>query len=350
MTTRRRRAWLWPTSVLLVGVLGIGTGLALGTSNATPDVAPAPHEVTAAVRAQELRDWAPVECTIARAQTTVATPPVAEGSLPIVTKSPLDGTVAHEGDVLLEIAGRPVILLVGPHPLYRTLREGDEGADVKILQQALKRLGRSVVVDGRFGSGTARSLATVYRQRGYSAPAENSALPAELLVGPESPLHLSNPLPRVGETLGTDLMVYYTGSAHGSCSSARINEIQVGDAVEFLDENGSGSVTEIANAPLAEGEAASRRVIVEVASESAAAQVGQVLRGRVTVRRSEGPVLSVPVTAVQGGAGSSPMVTVVRGDERWPIPVQVGLVVDGYAEVTAAPEALRDGDIVVVGT
>ena len=50
------------------------------------------------------------------------------------------------------------------------------------------------------------------------------------------------------------------------------------------------------------------------------------------------------------------------GKKRWRSPpacllrqdmaprVQVGLVVDGYAEVTAAPEALRDGDIVVVGT
>src|SRR5690625_907073 len=51
-------------------------------------------------------------------------PPVVTGQVPEV------GDVVDAGDVVLEVAGRPVIVLPGELPVYRTLRVGSSGPDV----------------------------------------------------------------------------------------------------------------------------------------------------------------------------------------------------------------------------
>lgn len=39
-----------------------------------------------------------------------------------------------------------------------TLRKGSKGAEVKVLQSALKRAGRKITVDGSFGSATEQAV------------------------------------------------------------------------------------------------------------------------------------------------------------------------------------------------
>jgi hypothetical protein len=58
----------------------------------------------------------------------------------LVTKAPTAGRTLHEGDVLLEVSGRPVFVFTGSVPMYRTLVRGSTGDDVQQLRTAMRRL------------------------------------------------------------------------------------------------------------------------------------------------------------------------------------------------------------------
>ncbi|WP_083090245.1 peptidoglycan-binding domain-containing protein [Actinomyces vulturis] len=57
----------------------------------------------------------------------------------------------------------------GSYPLFRDLVEGDEGDDVRMLQQALRNNGYDVAVDGVFGSYTAQCVKDLYARVGSSS-------------------------------------------------------------------------------------------------------------------------------------------------------------------------------------
>lgn len=78
-----------------------------------------------------------------------------------------DGQRVTGGAVLLEVSGRPVILLVGAMPAYRTINPGDTGPDVTQLQSALRSM---TYLSGRetgFGPATQDAVSRLYRRLGY---------------------------------------------------------------------------------------------------------------------------------------------------------------------------------------
>jgi hypothetical protein len=98
------------------------------------------------------------------------TPAVVTGRVPAV------GATVAEGDVLLEVAGRPVIALTGGLPTYRTLRQGSTGPDVTQLEQTLSRLGlHPGAVDGTYDAATATAVAKLYSRAGYEPPTPPTA-------------------------------------------------------------------------------------------------------------------------------------------------------------------------------
>lgn len=94
------------------------------------------------------------------------------GSAPIVTgRVPTLGDELTEGTVGLEIAGRPVFILEGDLPSFRSMGPGTTGVDVLQLEQALLRLGFFVgVADELFDSETEAGLNNMYLQAGYTSP------------------------------------------------------------------------------------------------------------------------------------------------------------------------------------
>lgn len=98
------------------------------------------------------------------------------GGSSLVTKPPEKGAILAENSVAMEVAGRPVRVLVGAVPMYRDLRPGDTGADVLQLEQALARLGhRPGKVDGTYDSATEEAVAGWYTALGYRAKDETDA-------------------------------------------------------------------------------------------------------------------------------------------------------------------------------
>ena len=107
-----------------------------------------------------------------------------DGSSRVVTgRVPEVDTIVDEGDVLIEVSGRPVFVLEGSLPAFREFKPGLEGDDVLQLEEALKRLGYLTVEPDRlYGAATEDALATMYEAIGYEARAasegEESALDA----------------------------------------------------------------------------------------------------------------------------------------------------------------------------
>jgi HlyD family secretion protein len=93
------------------------------------------------------------------------------GQSPIVTGMPVKaGATVSSGTVVLEVSGRPQIVLRGGTPAYRDLSPGLVGRDVEALQRALTALGYETSKDapGSFGAQTKASVRQMYLDRGYA--------------------------------------------------------------------------------------------------------------------------------------------------------------------------------------
>ncbi|MCS5733375.1 efflux RND transporter periplasmic adaptor subunit [Herbiconiux daphne] len=99
--------------------------------------------------------------------TGLAGPAVVTGHLPEV------GTMLTAGSVALEVAGRPLIVLPGDLPAYRSLHVGLSGPDVLQLKAALASLAIDVgdTSSDVFDAATAAALDALYRAAGYPSPA-----------------------------------------------------------------------------------------------------------------------------------------------------------------------------------
>lgn len=171
----------------LLVVLGIAAGSAAlglyaGRSVQSPDDAardaraPKASAITAVVERKVLStvvvtrgDIGTTESVELTADAVGGTDPGASGGAPVVTgRLPREGARLGAGEVAIEVSGRPVLLLAGERPMYRTLRPGAEGADVRQLEAGLAGLGFAPgKADGRYDSSTERAVAAWYGKRGY---------------------------------------------------------------------------------------------------------------------------------------------------------------------------------------
>lgn len=89
----------------------------------------------------------------------------------IITRLPkAEGEDLNEGDVAVEVAGRPMLVLQGELPTFRSLTPTLEGPDVRQLEDALVRLGLDPgPVDGLYDSRTESAVTELYRLAGYNA-------------------------------------------------------------------------------------------------------------------------------------------------------------------------------------
>lgn len=93
-------------------------------------------------------------------------PAIVTGQVPEV------GATLDAASVALELTGRPVIILPGDLPTYRTLRSGVSGPDVAQLKQALRTLGLDGgdPADDEYDAATAAGVRALYQRVGYDPP------------------------------------------------------------------------------------------------------------------------------------------------------------------------------------
>ena len=170
-------------AVLAGVVLTSGAGWAAGSRMRSPaqvaaDTAPPdPSLITAPVERRTLSSTVTTRGTVRYGEpqsVTLAASSLGggggQGGSALVTKAPEKGAVLDENAVALEVSGRPVHVLQGEVPMYRDLRPGDTGADVRQLEEALARLGFGPgAVDGTYDVATEAAVDAWYEASGYTA-------------------------------------------------------------------------------------------------------------------------------------------------------------------------------------
>lgn len=156
-------------------VTAIGLGLGAGRLIKSPQQAiadaapPSPTVLTAAVEKRVLKRTVVLRGEVGASRSYEVTPNPSGDSAPIVTSVNVKvGSTVKPGKAVLEVGGRPLIVLAGSKPAYRNLRPGYTGPDVAQLQAALRQLGHySGEADGEFGASTKAALTDFYTALGY---------------------------------------------------------------------------------------------------------------------------------------------------------------------------------------
>lgn len=133
--------------------------------------APLSQPVFAVVEKGRLVDQRSYPGTVAYSNEVGFTLTAADAMRSVVTGNPAPvGGRVSSGELLTEVNTRPVFLVASPFDFFRDIGFGDEGADVRALQEALVDRGYLGRADGSYGAATAFAVVRWYRDAGYVAP------------------------------------------------------------------------------------------------------------------------------------------------------------------------------------
>lgn len=290
---------------------------------------------------------------------------VQQGQPVVATSSPLGGTVTAvaqegsivgQGDVLLWLDQRPLVLLIGEIPLYRTLTAGVEGDDVAQLERILTELGfgdvDGFVVDGDYDSATIVAVAAW--QSSIGADPDGVVNLGDVHVSAE-PVRIGQNLVAVGDPVanGTPLMTTSVGETVVSVQLSTDDQdlVAVGDAVVVELPDGTREpavVSEIGTVVLATQQGATYfEMTVSLDDPDSAPGLDEAPVEVEIISDRADDVLTVPVTALLALAEGGYAVEVVDDDGSTVlVAVEPGLFADGFVEVTST--GLEPGMDVVV--
>lgn len=186
-TSGSRTIWIMAAVavVSLAGGLGLSQLIKSPAEAAAATAPPAAGPITVPVESRVLSNDVTIRGDVRYddpAQIRIETgdlggPAIVTGHVPDV------GTTLEAASVALEVAGRPVIVLVGALPTYRTLSAGVSGPDVLQLKSALAALGIDAgdTASDRYDAATAAGVIALYHRVGYEPPTPSKAL-ADALV------------------------------------------------------------------------------------------------------------------------------------------------------------------------
>jgi len=268
--------------------------------------------------------------------------------------------MVKRGKPLFKIDERPVVALYGSLPLYRTLRDGTKGADVRQLERNLAELGYTgFTVDDTYTAATAAAVRSW--QAGLGLPGTGTVERGQVVFTPGA-VRIAAHTARVGDTIGGD-----TGGGGGSVLSYTGTTKRVTVKLEVADQAlavrgrtvtvtipGRGTVTgeisQVGTVVTAQGTASdgttppdgtssaasdpSIDVSVTIAGQKALGSLDAAPVDVEFVSNKREDVLAVPVAALlalpKGGFG----VQVVDGGRTRIVAVKTGMFAAGQVEVT----------------
>jgi membrane fusion protein, multidrug efflux system len=188
-------------TALVVTVVGASaTAAAMAWSSASQDTA-APTALppaTAKITRTTLVDTKTVSGTLGYGEAV----PVSAAQPGTLTWIVPVGSTVKRGEPLFKLDQRPVVALYGSLPLYRTLRAGIEGTDVKQFEDNLSKLGYTgFTTDDAYTAATA--TATRSWQADLGLPKTGAVEPGQVVVTPGA-VRIAERTARVGDRLGGD--------------------------------------------------------------------------------------------------------------------------------------------------
>jgi peptidoglycan hydrolase-like protein with peptidoglycan-binding domain len=270
------------------------------------------------------------------------------------------GSTVGRGEPLFKVDERPVVALYGSLPLYRPLRVGTKGRDVRQLERNLASLGYTgFPVDDTYNAATAEAVRTWQARLGL--PATGTVEVGQAVFTP-GPVRIAAQTARIGDMIGGESgeggapVLSYTGTARQVTVELDVADqaLAVKGRTVTVTVPGRGTVkgkiSQVGNVITAQGATPGEGTASEGASST-----GSDARIEVTVttakQRALGSlqaapvdvdfvsseredVLAVPVVALlalaEGGFG----VQVVDGATTRIVPVKTGMFAAGQVEIT----------------
>ncbi|CCH29088.1 peptidoglycan-binding domain-containing protein [Actinosynnema sp. NPDC047251] len=331
----RRRVLLGAGAVVALAAGGVA---AVGFGGGEPPPATAANlpPATAKVVVTTLTGTERVTGALGRGPAT-AVPPGPPGT---VTWLPAPGAVIGRGQPVYRVDDRPVPLLFGATPAWRTLSSGVAGEDVRQFEENLEALGYTgFTVDTTFTAGTADAVRAWQRDTGRL---ETGTVPAaEVVFAPGEVRVAELKVPLGGEAGGPVLT--HTGTTRVvtvPLEVAKQHLVAPGVTATVTLPDGRTvpgvveSVGTVASAQPGTDTETTVDVVVAVADQAALGSLDAApVEVRLVSTRKE-DVLAVPVGAlVFLGEGRYGVQVVDGGTTRY-VPVDTGLFADGKVEVS----------------
>lgn len=270
------------------------------------------------------------------------------------------GSTVKRGEPLFKVDERPVVALYGSLPLYRALRPGTKGRDVRQLERNLTALGYTgFTVDDTYTSGTANAVRRWQADLGL--PKSGTVELGQVLFT-RRPVRIAGHTARVGDTIGRESgeggapVLSYTGTT-------RLVSVELKVADRPLAVKGRtvtvtvpglrpvrGTIAQVGTVITAQGAApgegttpgstnpttadAAVEVTIKVAAQKALGSLDAAPADVDFISSKRAGVLAVPVVALlalpKGGFG----VEVVDSSGTRIVPVQTGMFAAGQVEVS----------------
>jgi membrane fusion protein, multidrug efflux system len=310
-------------------------------ARAQPAQAPSlPQPATEVVRRGTLVDREQFDAALGFGDTR----PVANRKTGIVTQSASEGATVRPGDAFYAVDAHPVIDMDGTFPAYRPLATGvSDGRDVKQLERNLRALGfdpgHQMIVDQHW---TATTTAAVKRwQKSLRVAATGSVDLGDVVFLP-GPRRVAHQSAAVGSTAAPmDAFLTTTSLARSamlSLDARRTGLVKVRQRVQVTFPDGTvvtGRISTISRTATSTADDKTPKVSVEVAVPAGSAGGFDQLPVTIGLEREvRKNILIVPVIALTATSGGHYAVGVVSGTQIRVLPVEVGLIVNGEAEVT----------------
>ncbi|WP_374774459.1 peptidoglycan-binding protein [Streptomyces sp. NBC_01310] len=367
----RRAKWLLGSLAAVLAVSGGGYAVMAqpqrdggGQERRAAGLPPA----TAPVQRGDLSSGLQVEGTLGYAQERKLN----AGGPGVLTWIAGEGSAVERDGKLYEVNGRVVRLMYGATPMYRPLKAGDEGEDVKQLKRNLQALGYGTGLDPEDGVFTAGTATAVKRWQKAHKAAETGEVGKEDVAFASGPQRVRRNDAAVGDeaapgravltVTGTERIVRFRMDA------AKAGAAKAGDQVTVRLPGGAGAtgkIDSVGGAGGADGRGdaggagggggsgggggggagGDQKAQVEVAvTFDKPAEINAPDQSPVTVGltgETRKGVLSVPVNALLALAGGGFGVQVVEDGRAREVKVELGMFGNGRVEVTG--DALKEG-------
>jgi peptidoglycan hydrolase-like protein with peptidoglycan-binding domain len=266
-----------------------------------------------------------------------------------LTEVPAVGSTVQRGQALYRTDNTPVVLLYGAMPSYRNLTVGDEGPDVKQLEENLAALGYTgFTVDETYSSSTASAVKKWQDDLGLT---KTGTVEAGRVVYATGPIRVDEHKAEAGDPSGGAILAYTstTPVVTVDLDTADQRLAKSGTAVSVKLPDGRSvpakiSVVQTVIQPAAGNDPAETKYRLTINPDDAKAFDG-LDQMTVTVTFTAGKrenVLAVPVQALLALAEGGYGVQVVENGATRVVAVELGLFAGGKVEVT--------GDGIAAGT
>ncbi len=339
MTGRKLLAGAAMLAVAAVAVSAAWSRPAAGADPETPTTS-APDTVT--VETRDLVQTEEVSGTLGYGEVEPL-PNLADG---VVTWVPEPGTVLGPGDAAYRVGERPVVLMEGSVPAHRAMVYGDEGGDVRQLQEHLVATGfADFEPDGDFGAATRSAVRDWQDSLGAD---DTGRVDLGMVVFVEGPLRVAESVRR--GTAAGDAVLQVT-------APERRVGVRLEPGLRDLVDVGDTVAVELPDDTVVDGTVASLGDVVESGDDGAATlamdislAAGGAWEGAPVdvhlVRSSAEAVLAVPVSALLALAeGGFALERVDADGSTSLVAVETGASAGGWVAVTGEVAA---GDVVVV--